>query len=181
MASPAMPEACAEIALRLGVALPQDLGNFTWGLLPADARLVRRGPLFPRIDKAGYFAETKTMTDPTPAAAASPGDGLLAIDEFLRIDLRVARVTAAERIEGADKLLKLQLDLGGQTRQIVAGIAKAYLPEQLVGKRIVVVCNLKPATLRGVVSQGMLLAADLDGRPIIATFEEDVAPGTRVR
>ena len=111
----------------------------------------------------------------------SLGDGLLAIDDFLRIDLRVALVTQAERIEGADKLLKLQLDLGGQTRQIVAGIAKAYLPEQLVGKRIVVVCNLKPATLRGVVSQGMLLAADLDGRPIIATFDEEVAPGTRVR
>ena len=121
------------------------------------------------------------MADPTPATAKPPGDDLLAIDDFLRIDLRVALVTQAERIEGADKLLKLQLDLGGQTRQIVAGIAKAYLPEQLVGKRIVVVCNLKPATLRGVVSQGMLLAADLDGRPIIATFDEDVAPGTRVR
>src|SRR6185503_1204374 len=92
-----------------------------------------------------------------------------------------ARVEAAERIEGADKLLKLQLDLGGEKRQIVAGIAKAYGPEQLVGKKIVVVANLKPAKLRGVESQGMLLAADLDGRPIVATFEEDVKPGTRVR
>jgi methionyl-tRNA synthetase len=181
MASPAMPEACADIASRLGVALPQDLSDFRWGLLPAEARLDRRGPLFPRIDKAGYFAETKTMTDPAPATTGNPDDGLLAIDEFLRIDLRVALVTAAERIEGADKLLKLQLDLGGQTRQIVAGIAKAYLPEQLVGKRIVVVANLKPAKLRGVVSEGMLLAADLEGRPIVATFDEDVAPGTRVR
>lgn len=181
MASPAMPGACAEIALRLGATLPQDLSVFTWGLLPAEARLVKRGPLFPRIDKAGYFQETRTMTDPTPATAKVTEDGLLAIDEFLRIDLRVGLVTSATRIEGADKLLKLQLDLGGQTRQIVAGIAKAYLPEQLVGKRIVVVCNLKPATLRGVLSQGMLLAADLDGRPIIATFDEDVAPGTRVR
>jgi methionyl-tRNA synthetase len=90
-------------------------------------------------------------------------------------------VTEASRIEGADKLLKLQLDLGGTSRQIVAGIAKAYQPEQLVGKKIVVVCNLKPAKLRGVASEGMLLAADLDGRPIIATFEEDVKPGTRVR
>jgi methionyl-tRNA synthetase len=187
MASPAMPGACAEIALRLGVALPDDLSVFRWGLLPAGASLVKRGPLFPRVDKAGYFQETKTVTDPKPAidskpaAAQSSGPELLAIDDFLRIDLRVALVTEAERIEGADKLLKLKLDLGGQTRQIVAGIAKAYLPEQLVGKKIVVVCNLKPAMLRGVESQGMLLAADLDGRPIIATFEEDVKPGTRVR
>lgn len=193
MASPAMPTACAEIATRLGAAIPEDLSEFRWGLLPAEALIVKRGPLFPRVDKAGYFEETKTVTEPTPAPAqkpavvpkpaeaASAGPELLSIDDFLRIDLRVALVTAAERIEGADKLLKLQLELGGQTRQIVAGIAKAYTPEQLVGKKIVVVCNLKPAKLRGVESQGMLLAADLDGRPIIATFEEDVKSGTRVR
>ena len=193
MASPAMPGACAEIASRLGAAIPEDLSNFRWGLLPVDAPIVKRGPLFPRVDKAGYFEETKTVTEPTPAQepkpaivpkpaeAASAGPELLTIDDFLRIDLRVALVTHAERIEGADKLLKLQLDVGGQTRQIVAGIAKAYTPEQLVGKKIIVVFNLKPAKLRGVESQGMLLAADLDGRPIIATFEDDVKPGTRVR
>jgi methionyl-tRNA synthetase len=192
MASPAMPGACAEIALRLGASLPGDLRAFRWGLLPAESALAKRGPLFPRIDKAGYFQET-TMTDAKPATesksaeapktadTAQPEPDLLSIDDFLRVDLRVARVIAAERIDGADKLLKLQLDLGGRSRQIVAGIAKAYAPEQLVGKRIVVVCNLKPAKLRGVESQGMLLAADLDGRPIIATFEEDVTPGTRVR
>jgi methionyl-tRNA synthetase len=193
MASPAMPGACSEIASRLGTALPGDLSEFHWGLLPAEASIVKRGPLFPRVDKAGYFEETKTVSDPTPAPTqataidlkpaepASAAAELLTIDDFLRIDLRVALVTYAERIEGADKLLKLQLELGGQTRQIVAGIAKAYAPEQLVGKKIVVVCNLKPAKLRGVESQGMLLAADLDGRPIVATFDEDVKPGTRVR
>jgi methionyl-tRNA synthetase len=182
MAAPAMPGACAEIALRLGTAIPSDLSEFRWGLLPAEADLVKRGPLFPRVDKAGYFEETKTVTDATPAPQPKPaGAEPLSIDDFLRIDLRVALVTAAERIEGADKLLKLQLDLGGQTRQIVAGIAKAYAPEQLIGKKIVVVANLKPAKLRGVESQGMLLAADLEGRPIIATFDEDVKPGTRVR
>jgi methionyl-tRNA synthetase len=193
MASPAMPGACSEIASRLGTTLPEDLSEFRWGLLPAAASIVKRGPLFPRVDKAGYFEETNTVSDPTPAPKqetaivpkpaepASAGPELLTIDDFLRIDLRVALVTHAERIEGADKLLKLQLELGGQTRQIVAGIAKAYAPEQLVGKQIIVVCNLKPAKLRGVESQGMLLAADLDGRPIVATFEEDVRPGTRVR
>jgi methionyl-tRNA synthetase len=191
MASSAMPGACAEIALRLGAAIPDDLSEFRWGLLPADAALVKRGPLFPRVDKAGYFQEIIKMTESNPAApvapappaaaAPAPAPELLAIDDFLRIDLRVALVTAAERIEGTDKLLKLQLDVGGQPRQIVSGIAKAYTPEQLVGKKIVVVCNLKPAKLRGVVSDGMLLAADLDGRPIVATFDEDVKPGTRVR
>jgi methionyl-tRNA synthetase len=193
MASPAMPGACAEIASRLGTSIPEDLSTFHWGLLPAEAPIVKRGPLFPRVDKAGYFQETKAVTEPTPAPepkpavvakpaeAASATPELLSIDDFLRIDLRVALVVQAERIEGADKLLKLQLDVGGQPRQIVAGIAKAYAPEQLVGKKIIVVCNLKPAKLRGVESQGMLLAADLDGRPIVATFEEDVKPGTRVR
>jgi methionyl-tRNA synthetase len=105
----------------------------------------------------------------------------LTIDRFLEVDLRVARVIEAERIQGADRLLRLRLDLGSSERQIVAGIARSYEPEQLVGKRIVVVANLAPARIRGVESEGMLLAADLDGRPIVATFEEAVPPGTRVR
>jgi methionine--tRNA ligase beta chain len=106
----------------------------------------------------------------------------LSFDKFLRTELRVARVVEAARVEGTDKLLQLQLDVGELgPRQIVAGIAEAYEPEQLVGKHIVIVANLKPARIRGVESQGMLLAADLDGRPIVATFDEDVAPGTRVR
>ncbi len=177
LASPAMPAAAAEIAARLGTTLPADLSELRWGLLPAGVPLAKRGPLFPRVDKAAFFEETKTVIEPKPTA----GQDLLTIDEFRRVDLRVGLVTAAERVPGADKLLKLQVDLGDETRQIVAGIAAAYPPEQLVGKRIVVVANLKPATLRGAVSQGMLLAADLDGRPIIATFDQDVKPGTRVR
>jgi methionyl-tRNA synthetase len=184
MVSPVMPRASAEIADRLGATLPADLAKFRWGLLPASARVAKRDPLFARIDKNAYFQEAATVTEPTPPAPAPqtpPADGKITIDDFMRVELRVARVLSAERIEGADKLLKLQLDLGTETRQIVAGIAKAYAPEQLVGKSIVVVANLKPAKLRGVESQGMLLAADLDGRPIVATFEEDVKPGTRVR
>jgi methionyl-tRNA synthetase len=177
LASPAMPGAAAEIASRLGTTLPHDLSELRWGLLPAGATLAKRGPLFPRVDKAAFFEETKTVTESKPPA----GQDLLTIDDFRRVDLRVGLVTSAERIAGADKLLKLQLDLGDGTRQIVAGIAAAYPPEQLVGKRVIVVSNLKPATLRGVLSEGMLLAADLDGRPIIATFDQDVTPGTRVR
>jgi methionyl-tRNA synthetase len=111
-----------------------------------------------------------------PAAGAEIG-----LDEFLSVDLRVARVVAAERVAGADRILKLRVDLGSGERQLVAGIAAAYAPEALVGKSIIVVANLKPARIRGIDSQGMLLAADAGGRPILATFDEPVPPGTRVR
>jgi methionyl-tRNA synthetase len=105
----------------------------------------------------------------------------VSLDEFLSIDLRVARVVAAERVSGADKLLRLTVDLGAEERQLVAGIALAYPPEALVGRTIVVVANLEPARIRGIESQGMLLAADAGGRPIVASFDEAVPPGTRVR
>lgn len=125
----------------------------------------------------------KPETTPAPPAAEpKPQPPRLKIDRFMEIDLRVALVRTAERIAGADKLLKLTVDVGeDEPRQLVAGVATAYEPDSLVGKRIIVVVNLKPARIRGVQSNGMLLAADLDGRPIVATFEEDVAPGTRVR
>jgi len=99
----------------------------------------------------------------------------------MRVQLRTARVESAERVPKADRLLRLVVDLGGEKRQIVAGIAATYAPEQLVGKTIVIVANLKPAKLRGIESQGMLLAADPGGGPIVVTFDREVAPGTRVR
>ena len=117
-----------------------------------------------------------------PATAAGPGPTEFGIDEFARVDLRTARIVAAERVQGADKLLKLTVDLGVETRTIVAGIATRYPPESLIGKTIVVVANLKPAKLRGVLSQGMLLAAsDATGQPYILTTEEPVPPGWRVK
>lgn len=118
---------------------------------------------------------------PTEAAPAAATPKLVSVADFFEIQLRVARVLAAEPVEKTDKLLKLRVDLGGEERQIVAGVARAYEPAALLGKLIVVVANLEPARIRGVESQGMLLAADVDGRPIVATFEEDVPPGTRVR
>ena len=112
---------------------------------------------------------------------AVPPAGLITIDQFMNADLRVAKVESAERVAGAKKLLRLIVDLGTEKRQIVAGIAEVYAPEDLVGKLLVVVVNLQPAVVRGVESRGMLLAADAPGRPIIATFETPVPPGTRVR
>ena len=105
----------------------------------------------------------------------------ITIEDFARIDLRVARVIEASAIEGADRLLRLVVDLGGETRQLVAGIKKTYAPEALVGKHIIVVANLKPAQLRGVESRGMLLAASTDDGPIVATFDKEVAPGSKVK
>ena len=127
-------------------------------------------------------AEAQPATEPKKDEPKKDEPKKVSFDKFLQTDLRVARVVEAARIEGTDKLLQLQLDVGELgPRQIVAGIAEAYEADQLVGMKIVIVANLKPARIRGVESQGMLLAADLDGRPIVATFGEDVAPGTRVR
>ena len=138
-------------------------------------------------DRPADSAEDRAADQPAqPAApAAKPptpaGPPQIDIDRFFETELRVARVISAERVEKADRLLKLRIDLGDEERQLVAGIAQAYEPEALVGKRIIVVANLKPARIRGVDSQGMLLAADLGGRPIVATFDEEIPPGTRVR
>ena len=124
-----------------------------------------------------------TTTPPplaSPAAAPQAADKI-DIADFARIDLRVAQIKSAERVAGSKKLIKLQVDLGDAMRQVVAGIAEAYAPEALVGKKIVLVANLKPAKLMGVESDGMVLAASLDGKPFLCTFDTDVLPGTKVK
>ena len=108
-------------------------------------------------------------------------DERIKIDDFFKIELKVAKVLEASEIEGADRLLRLRVDLGLETRQLVAGIKKSYTPEELVGKHIIVVANLQPATLRGVESQGMLLAASTEDGPVLATFDKAVAPGAKVK
>ncbi|MDQ2832973.1 MAG: methionine--tRNA ligase subunit beta, partial [Acidobacteriota bacterium] len=117
------------------------------------------------------------------AASATPDTTQIAIDDFVKIDLRVARITVAERIPKADKLLRLEVDLGYEKRQILSGIAEWYTPEELVGKTIVVIANLAPRKMRGLESHGMLLAASdgENGKPILATFEQDIALGSRLR
>ena len=108
-------------------------------------------------------------------------DEKITIDDFFKVELKVAKVLEASEIEGADRLLRLRVDLGSETRQLVAGIKKSYTPEELVGKHIIVVANLAPAKLRGVESQGMLLAASTEDGPVLATFDKDVAPGAKVK
>ncbi len=105
----------------------------------------------------------------------------LDITEFQKLELRVAEVKTAEKVEGADRLLKLQVDLGGELRQIVAGIAQHYTPEQLIGKKVVIVANLKPATIRGVESRGMLLAASNETGLSIITLDRELTAGAKVK
>jgi methionyl-tRNA synthetase len=117
---------------------------------------------------------------PTPPAASTAGDRI-DISDFAKVELKAAKVTAAERIGGSKKLVKLQVDLGSEPRQVVAGIAESYAPEALVGKTIVLVANLKPAKLMGVESNGMVLAGSIDGKAVLCTFDAEVAPGTKVK
>jgi methionyl-tRNA synthetase len=117
------------------------------------------------------------------AASATPGTPQITIDDFVKIDLRVAQIVVAERIPKADKLLRLEVDLGYEKRQILSGIAEWYTPEELIGRRIVVIANLAPRKMRGLESHGMLLAASAgeNGKPILATFGEDIALGSRLK
>ncbi len=101
----------------------------------------------------------------------------ISIEDFARVQMRVGQILEAEKIEGARKLLKLKVDIGDEVRQLVAGIAEAYTPESLLNRKIVVVVNLKPARLMGVESNGMLVAASVDGKPVLATFAEEVPNG----
>ena len=163
-------------------------------------------PVFPRADKSAVermqqmedeqrsttAEETKEGSgQPAPAPAAQPqaavpvstaNDGRITIDDFAKIELRVGMVKVAERVPKADKLLRLEIDIGAEVRQVVAGIAEAYAPETLVGRKVVIVANLAPRKLRGLESNGMIVAASLEGgRPVLAGFLEDVPLGARLK
>jgi methionyl-tRNA synthetase len=132
-------------------------------------------------------ARQPTATPANPeAAAAKPAatipEGKISIDDFAKVELRVAQVKTAERVKGADKLLRLEVDLGTEVRQLVAGIAEAYEPEALIGRKVVIVANLAPRKLRGLESNGMIVAASPEGgKPVLASFLEDVPVGTRLK
>jgi methionyl-tRNA synthetase len=126
-----------------------------------------------------------TVTTPNAPAAAAPGPvnpGQITIDDFAKVELRVAQIKIAERVPKADKLLRLEVDLGTETRQILAGIAESYEPESLIGRRVIVVANLAPRKMRGLESNGMLLAGSIEGgKAVLASFLEDVPLGAKVK
>ena len=126
-------------------------------------------------------ATSAAVSPAAPSAAPAPAGDRIDIAEFAKVELKAAKIFAAERISGSKKLVKLQVDLGSEQRQVVAGIAESYGPEALVGKTIVLVANLKPAKLMGVESNGMVLAGSIDGRAVLCTFDAEVAPGTKVK
>jgi methionyl-tRNA synthetase len=120
---------------------------------------------------------------PTVAPAAAASDGKISIDDFLKVELRVGQVKFAEKVKGADRLLRLEVDIGTEVRQVVAGIALAYEPEKLIGRKVVLVANLAPRKLRGLESNGMIVAASVgeDGKPVLAGFLEDVPVGAKLK
>jgi methionyl-tRNA synthetase len=212
LAHPVMPDATAKIWSQMGLGDIRkfDLTELQWGQLRLGTKLGEVQAVFPRADKSAVermqnmeeqsasvgtgaspvqpgAARQPTATPANPeAAAAKPAatitEGKISIDDFAKVELRVAQVKTAERVKGADKLLRLEVDLGTEVRQLVAGIAEAYEPEALIGRKVVIVANLAPRKLRGLESNGMIVAASPEGgKPVLASFLEDVPVGTRLK
>jgi methionyl-tRNA synthetase len=198
--------------LGLGDIRKFPLSGLKWGQLQLGTKLGNVEPVFPRADKSAIErmqkmeeqqrggsttevepdAATRAMATPPAADPAAPApatkpaapvpDGKISIDDFAKIELRVGQVKAAEKVKGADKLLRLEVDLGTEVRQVVAGIAESYAPELLVGRKVVIVANLAPRKLRGLESNGMIVAASPEGgKAVLAGFLEDVPVGTRLK
>jgi methionyl-tRNA synthetase len=199
LVDPVMPEAAERIRRMLGVQ-QEPWTDLRANTLRAGTRLGAIEPLFPRIEKT--VEELRAMTTEgeqkpiggagtvsAPGATQAVGAGVtpaednrISIDEFMKVELRVAKILEAEAVPKSKKLVKLRVDVGNEQRTIVAGIAEAYQPEQLLGRTIAIVFNLKPAKLMGIESNGMVLAASVgDGKPILVSFDEAVPPGARVR
>lgn len=184
---PYMPHAADEIARQLGVA-PLSDWDFIGSVasLPSGTKLGHPEPIFPRMEivKSPPPAP-KPKPEPKPVVKEEKMEdqtNIIGIEDFAKVQLKVGRVLEAEPVEGSDKLLKLQVIIGQEKRQIVAGIRANYTPEDLIGRQVVVVVNLKPAKLRGVESQGMLLAAtDENGGAILLQPDREAPEGTQVR
>jgi len=183
---PVMPETAGKIWELLGLKqAPQEmpLTDLKFYDFRTEKPIPKPEALFPRIDLNEFIGEMEKQNAPDklePKAEVKKME-YITYDEFKKMDLRVAKVLTAERVAGTNKLLKLQIDLGTEQRQIIAGVAESYAPEELVGKEFIVIANLQPAVIRGIESQGMLLAAEAEGKPIIPFFDRELPPGTKVK
>jgi methionyl-tRNA synthetase len=182
MVAPFMPIAMREALGRIG-ADPDDIDRqaFEWGGLPNGAPVRVTEPLFPRVDAAVYIGGTMSNPPIETTQAVPPDLTKISIDQFKEIDLRVGEIRAAEKVEKAKKLIKLTVFDGESERTMVAGIATKYTPEELVGRKVVIVANLQPATLMGVESNGMVLAASIGGEPSLISVDASVPAGTKVK
>lgn len=203
LAHPVVPDATQKVWEQLGQPgkiADQRIDQLKWGDLKPGTRIGKPEAVFPRVDKKEAWERIEAMeneirnpgaTQPAsggsaasaaskPAAEAAAKIG---IEDFAKIELRVGVVKSAERIPGADKLLKLLVDIGDEVRQVLAGIALAYAPEELIGRKVVIVANLAPRKMRGLESNGMLLAASegADGKPVLCTFAEEISAGAKVK
>ncbi|MGA2856647.1 MAG: methionine--tRNA ligase [Candidatus Sulfotelmatobacter sp.] len=210
LAHPVIPDATAKIWAQMGLGDIKKLAlaDLAWGQLHLGTKLGAVQPVFPRADKSavermqqmedqqrGSVVEEAKLPAAQPSAApvaqpavatppvpALPDAGKITIDDFAKVDLRVGIVKVAERVPKADKLLRLEIDIGTEVRQVVAGIAEAYAPETLIGRKVVIVANLAPRKLRGLESNGMIVAASPEGgKPVLTGFLEDVPIGARLK
>ncbi|HVQ16766.1 MAG TPA: methionine--tRNA ligase subunit beta, partial [Vicinamibacterales bacterium] len=202
LVDPVMPDAAGRIRGMLGIDSAEPWTSLQVGTLAAGAQLRPVEALFPRIEKT--IEELRGMTtsnEPTPAPPATPAtpapaapastaaetpapaaDSRISIEDFMKVELRVAKVLEAEAVPKSKKLVKLKVDVGTEHRTIVAGIAEAYPPDQLVGRTIVIVANLKPAKLMGIESNGMVLAGSPEGGlPNLVSVDPSLPAGSRVR
>ena len=171
------------------------LQELAWGQLQAGQKIGAVAGVFPRIDAKLAIPEMRALEEkeavrqaallgktppPAPSAEAAPK---ISIEDFAKVEMRVGLVLEAEPVKGANKLLKLKVDIGEpEPRSLVAGIAEAYTPEQLIGRKVVIVANLEPRKLRGVESNGMIVAASIEGgKPVLAGFLEDIPVGARLK
>ncbi|MGG0412453.1 methionine--tRNA ligase [Peribacillus simplex] len=158
-----------------------------FGQIPAETKVLKGDPIFPRLDMEEEVLYIKEqMQGDSPKAEEKVEETIpevdeITIDDFTKVELRVAQVMEVEPVKKADKLLKLQLDLGYEKRQVVSGIAQHYKPEDLVGKKVICVTNLKPVKLRGELSQGMILAGSQDGVLSVATIDSSIPNGSKVK
>ncbi len=202
LAHSVLPQATQRIWEQLGLpgeVARQRVEELKWGQLAPGTRIGRVEPVFPRVQKDEALdqidqLEQELLRPPTgqPApitsgVSAAPAkearSNVITIEDFAKVEMRVGQVKSAESVAGADKLLKLLVDVGDEVRQLVAGIAEVYKPEDLVGRKVIVVTNLQPRKLRGVESNGMILAASVgeQGKPVLAGFLEDVPNGARLK
>ncbi|MGC8783598.1 MAG: methionine--tRNA ligase [Armatimonadota bacterium] len=176
--APTMPVATARIWEQLGIATQPVQANWqtesAWGRLQPGTSVQQPQPLFPRITEEALTVTTEKETEMEQS-------NLITIQDFQKLEIKIAEVKSAEPVPNTSKLLKLTVDIGGEERTLVAGIAETYSPQDVIGKQIVVLTNLQPATIRGVQSQGMLLAAEVDGKAILLTPEKPVPVGSKVR